>query len=81
MTDQTSFQFCERMQGERLFHTVPAAAFESAHKLDSNELQDGVTKYLAINALRVVELYRVPAAAMERFSADAQLCGIFGVPL
>lgn len=79
MTNQTSFHFCERYQGERLFHVVTAPAFDSALKLDSQELVDGVTKYIAINQLRVVELYRVPAEALERFSA--RMCAIPGAPL
>ena len=79
MTYQDSFHHLERCQGERLFHTVTEKAFDLAHKLDTRELDDGVTKYLAINQLRIVELYRVPATALERFSA--RLCAIPGAAL
>ena len=75
MNDQAS-TYCERYQNERLFHTITAPVFDAALKLDSSELADGVVKYIAISALRVVELYSVPAEALERFSA--RMCAVPG---
>jgi hypothetical protein len=67
MTEKT--YYCERFQGERLWHGITAAAYEAACKLDSSDQVDGIKKYIAISQLRVVEIYSVPAAAMENFTA------------
>lgn len=78
-TNKDEIYYCERRQGQRGQDAVTKEDFDAAHKLDSHQLEDGVTKYLAINRLRVVELYRVPAAALARFVA--RLHAIPGAPL